>query len=112
HTRSKRDWSLDVCSSDLGLNQIEGVFCPNPKGAFYTVAKLPIDDSEKFCQWMLESFSYESETVMMAPASGFYSSSNAGKNEVRLAYVLKEEDLKKALVCLKKGLQAYPNKRI
>ncbi|HLQ99338.1 MAG TPA: pyridoxal phosphate-dependent aminotransferase [Sphingobacterium sp.] len=95
-----------------GLNQIEGVFCPNPKGAFYTVAKLPIDDSEKFCQWMLESFSYENETVMMAPASGFYSSSNAGKNEVRLAYVLKEEDLKKALVCLKKGLQAYPNKRI
>ncbi|EEI90137.1 aminotransferase, class I/II, partial [Sphingobacterium spiritivorum ATCC 33300] len=77
-----------------GLNSIEGVFCPNPGGAFYVVAKLPIDNADKFCQWMLESFSYENQTVMMAPATGFYSTPGAGLNEVRMAYVLNQSDLK------------------
>lgn len=93
-----------------GLNAIPGVFCPNPGGAFYVVAKLPIDDSDKFAQWMLEEFSFENQTVMMAPATGFYSSENAGKNEVRLAYVLNTEDLQKALICLEKALESYPGR--
>jgi aspartate aminotransferase len=90
-----------------GLNAIPGVKCPVPGGAFYIVAQLPIDDADKFCQWMLEEFDYENETVMMAPATGFYSSPGAGKNEVRLAYVLNQDDLKRALVCLEKGLEVY-----
>lgn len=94
-----------------GLNQIKGVFCPNPGGAFYVVARLPIDNADKFCQWILESFSYENETVMMAPATGFYSTIGFGLNEVRLAYVLNQEDLKKALVCLEKALEAYPGRK-
>lgn len=93
-----------------GLNAIDGVYSPNPGGAFYVVAKLPIDDADKFCQWMLEEFSYDNETVMMAPATGFYSTAGAGRNEVRLAYVLNQDDLKKALVCLEKGLKAYPGR--
>lgn len=93
-----------------GLNAMEGVFCPNPGGAFYVVAKLPIDNADKFCQWMLESFSHENETVMMAPATGFYSTAGAGTNEVRLAYVLNQYDLKKALVCLQKGIESYPGR--
>lgn len=93
-----------------GLNAIPGVYCPNPGGAFYVVARLPIDDSDKFSQWMLEEFSYENQTVMMAPATGFYSSENTGKNEVRLAYVLNTDDLQKALTCLKKGLENYPGR--
>ncbi len=93
-----------------GLNNIPGVICPNPGGAFYVVAKLPIDDADFFCQWMLESFDYENETVMMAPATGFYSSEGVGKSEVRLAYVLNQNDLQKALVCLEKGLKAYANR--
>lgn len=93
------------------LRKIDGVFCPNPGGAFYVVAKLPVDDSEKFCQWMLEEFSLNKETVMMAPASGFYSSTDAGKDEVRLAYVLNEKDLLKAVNCLKKGLENYPGRK-
>ncbi len=92
------------------LNQIEGVFCPNPGGAFYVVARLPIDDSDRFCQWMLESFSYQNNTIMMAPATGFYSSEGAGKNEVRLAYVLNKEDLNQAMDCLEKALEVYPGK--
>ncbi|MCA5005783.1 pyridoxal phosphate-dependent aminotransferase [Sphingobacterium bovistauri] len=95
-----------------GLNAIEGVFCPNPGGAFYVVAKLPIDNADKFCQWILESFTHENETVMMAPATGFYSTPGAGKNEVRLAYVLNQEDLKKAIICLDKALQVYPGRTI
>ncbi|MGK6351368.1 pyridoxal phosphate-dependent aminotransferase [Parapedobacter sp. DT-150] len=91
-----------------GLNDISGVYCPNPGGAFYVVARLPIDDADRFCQWMLEHFAYENQTVMMAPASGFYSTPGAGKDEVRLAYVLNINDLKKALICLEKGLAAYP----
>lgn len=93
-----------------GLNNIPGVKCPVPGGAFYVVAQLPIDDADDFCQWMLESFDYENETVMMAPATGFYSSCNVGKNQVRLAYVLNTSDLRQALVCLEKGLEAYANR--
>ena len=93
-----------------GLNRLQGVFCPNPGGAFYALARLPIDDADRFCQWMLEHFSYQNQTVMMAPASGFYSTANAGKNEVRLAYVLNSDDLKKALACLEKGLEVYPGR--
>lgn len=94
-----------------GLNAIEGVFCPNPGGAFYVVAKLPIDNADKFCQWILEEFSYENETVMMAPATGFYSTEGAGTNQVRLAYVLNQTDLKKALVCLENALAVYPGRQ-
>lgn len=93
-----------------GLNAIEGVYCPNPGGAFYVVARLPIDDADKFCQWMLEEFSHNNKTVMMAPATGFYSTEGAGKNEVRLAYVLNVEDLKESLECLAIGLKNYPGK--
>lgn len=89
------------------LNKIEGVFCPMPKGAFYCIARLPINDADKFCQWMLESFSFENQTVMLAPATGFYSTPNSGKNEVRIAYVLNLEDLKNAMHCLEAGLKAY-----
>ena len=93
-----------------GLNRIPGVYSPIPMGAFYTVAKLPVDDSEKFCAWCLEEFDYEGETVMMAPASGFYTTPGKGKNEVRVAYVLKKEDLVRALYVLRKALDAYPGR--
>ncbi|WP_293957708.1 MULTISPECIES: pyridoxal phosphate-dependent aminotransferase [unclassified Sphingobacterium] len=93
-----------------GLNAIEGVYCPNPGGAFYVVAKLPIDHADRFCQWMLEEFSYNNETVMMAPATGFYSTAEAGINEVRLAYVLNQGDLNNALICLEKALEVYPGR--
>ncbi|MGP8216707.1 MAG: pyridoxal phosphate-dependent aminotransferase [Bacteroidia bacterium] len=92
------------------LNKIEGVYCPLPSGAFYCFASLPIDDADKFCQWLLESFEYQGQTVMLAPASGFYSTPGLGKNEVRIAYVLKEESLKEAIVCLEKALQVYPGR--
>jgi len=94
------------------LNNMEGVFCPNPGGAFYVMAQLPIDNSDKFCQWMLEEFSYENQTVMMAPATGFYSTPGAGYNEVRLAYVLNNNDLAKAMICLEKGLKVYPGRTV
>lgn len=93
-----------------GLNLIPGVYSPIPMGAFYTVAKLPVDDSEKFCRWCLESFEDEGETIMMAPASGFYTTPGIGYNEVRLAYVLKKKDLERALTILKKALEAYPGR--
>ena len=93
-----------------GLNRIKGVYSPIPMGAFYTVAQLPVDDSEKFCRWCLEEFNYEGETVMMAPAAGFYTTPGAGRNQMRIAYVLKEEDLKRALVVLRKALEAYPGR--
>ena len=95
-----------------GLNRIDGVYSPIPMGAFYTVAKLPVDNSDKFCAWLLEEFSYEGQTVMMAPASGFYTSDSAGKNEVRLAYVLEKPELEKALIVLEKALEAYPGRTI
>ena len=94
-----------------GLNRIEGVYSPIPMGAFYTVAKLPVDDADKFCEWCLSDFSYEGETVMMAPASGFYSTPGMGRNEVRIAYVLKKDDLQRALFILEKALEAYNNRK-
>ena len=93
-----------------GLNRIPGVYSPIPMGAFYTVAKLPVDDSEKFCRWCLEEFSYEGETVMMAPAAGFYTTPGVGRNQVRIAYVLKKDDLERALIVLRKALEAYPGR--
>jgi len=92
------------------LNAMPGVFCPNPGGAFYAIAKLPIDDSDKFCQWLLESFSHKNQTVMLAPATGFYSTRGLGKQEVRLAYVLNTDHLGKAMDCLEIALETY-NKR-
>lgn len=94
------------------LNKIEGVYCPCPKGAFYTVAKLPIDDADKFAQWMLEEFNYKGQTVMVAPATGFYATPGLGKNEVRIAYVLKKEDIVSAIKCLEEGLKAYPGRKL
>jgi aspartate aminotransferase len=93
-----------------GLNSIPGVFCPKPSGAFYCVAQFPVDDAEKFCQWLLEEFNYKGQTVMMAPANGFYSTAGAGKNEARIAYVLNKESLKNAVQCLKEALQVYPGR--
>jgi aspartate aminotransferase len=95
-----------------GLNDIPGVFCPKPSGAFYCVAKFPVDDAEKFCQWLLEKYSFEGQTVMMAPANGFYSTNGAGKQEVRIAYVLNKESLRKALVVLREALNVYSGKII
>ena len=93
-----------------GLNRIPGVYSPIPMGAFYTVAKLPVDDAERVCAWCLSEFQYEGETVMMAPAAGFYTTPGAGRNQVRLAYVLKKEDLNRALFVLRKALEAYPGR--
>jgi len=92
------------------LNKIPGVYCPKPKGAFYTVVKLPVDDSDRFAQWLLEEFEYNNQTVMVAPASGFYSTPGSGKNEVRIAYVLKIDDLKNAMTILAEALKVYPGR--
>jgi len=92
------------------LNRIPGVYCPKPKGAFYTVVRLPVDDSDRFAQWLLEEFEYKNQTVMVAPASGFYSTPGLGKNEVRIAYVLKTDDLKKAIEALAEALKVYPGR--
>lgn len=92
------------------LNKMEGVYCPNPGGAFYVVAKLPIDNADKFCQWILEEFSYNNQTVMMAPATGFYSTEGAGLNEVRMAYVLNIDDIQNAMICLQEALKVYPGR--
>ena len=92
------------------LNKMDGVFCPNPGGAFYVVASFPIDNADRFCQWMLEEFSYNNETVMMAPATGFYATKGAGQNQVRMAYVLNSDDLKKAMICLEEALRVYPGR--
>ncbi len=93
-----------------GLNLIPGVYSPIPMGAFYTMAKLPVDDSDKFCAWCLEEFSYEGQTIFMAPGSGFYTTPGAGYNEVRIAYVLNKKDLTRALFILQKALEAYPGR--
>lgn len=93
-----------------GLNNIPGVFCPKPSGAFYCVAKFPVDDAEKFCQWLLEEFEYEGQTVMMAPANGFYATEGAGKQEARIAYVLNQNSLHKAVKCLEEALKVYPGR--
>ena len=95
-----------------GLNKIPGVFCPMPRGAFYCVAKFPVDDAVKFCQWLLEDFDFNGDTVMMAPASGFYSTPGSGKSEARLAYVLQKESLVKAIRCLEAALKVYPGRTI
>lgn len=95
-----------------GLNRIPGCYSPIPMGAFYTVARIPVDDAEKFCAWCLENFEYEGQTVMMAPASGFYTTPGLGRDEVRIAYVLKKEDLQKALIVLEKALEAYPGRTL
>lgn len=92
------------------LNKIDGVFCPNPKGAFYTTVKLPVDNSDKFAQWLLTDFEHNNQTVMLAPASGFYSTKGLGLNEVRIAYVLNTEDLKNAVKCLEIALKQYPGR--
>ncbi len=110
-----RDYMLDVYNEYVarrnflvdGINKIPGCYSPIPMGAFYTVASLPVDDADKFCEWCLRDFSYEGATVFMAPASGFYTTPGAGRNEVRLAYVLNREELGKALVVLEKALEAY-----
>lgn len=102
--RKRRDTLVE------GLNTIDGVKCHTPGGAFYCIVQLPVADTDAFCQWMLSDFSYENSTVMMAPASGFYSTENKGKNEVRIAYVLNSIDLKKAIKCLEEGLKVYRNK--
>jgi len=92
------------------LNAIPGVYCPKPKGAFYTMVRLPVDDAEKFAMWMLQEFEYNRQTVMLAPGSGFYTTPGLGRQEVRIAYVLKVNDLKIAMECLKKGLEQYPGR--
>jgi aspartate aminotransferase len=94
------------------LNDIPGVFCPTPKGAFYTMARLPVDDAEKFSMWMLQSFEHNKQTVMLAPGSGFYTTPGSGMQEVRIAYVLNVDDLKNAMECLKAGLEQYPGRTV
>lgn len=92
------------------VNAMQGAFCPTPKGAFYVVARLPIDDSDRFCQWLLEDFAFENQTVMLAPATGFYATPGKGKNEVRISYVLNVNDLKKSMECLAVALKQYPGR--
>lgn len=94
------------------INKIKGAFCPNPSGAFYVVARLPIDDSDKFCQWLLEDFNYRNQTVMLAPATGFYATKGRGLDEVRISYVLKVEDLKNSMICLEEALKVYPGRKV
>ena len=94
------------------LNKIPGVYSPIPMGAFYTVARLPVDDADKFCSWCLDEFSYEGQTIFMAPASGFYTSEGLGHDEVRLAYILEKEELRKAMQVLRKALEAYPGRKM
>lgn len=101
---ARRDFVIET------INKIPGVFCPKPSGAFYCIAKLPIDNADKFCQWLLEDFNYNKQTVMLAPATGFYSTPGAGTNEVRIAYILNREDLKNALQCLEEALKVYPGR--
>ena len=99
---SRRDLLVD------GLNKIDGVICPKPKGAFYAIAQLPVDNAEKFAQWLLEEFDYQNETLMVAPAAGFYSTEGEGNNQVRIAYVLNQDSLKRAIKCLEQALIQYP----
>jgi len=102
---ARRDVVVDA------INSMDGAFCPNPSGAFYVVAKLPIDDSDRFCQWLLEDFDYQDETVMLAPATGFYSTKGRGLDEVRISYVLNVEDLKNSMKCLEEALKVYPGRK-
>ncbi|TAL61766.1 MAG: pyridoxal phosphate-dependent aminotransferase [Bacteroidetes bacterium] len=102
---TRRDFVVDA------LNKIEGVFCPKPQGAFYCIARLPVNDVDDFCQWLLEKFEYKNQTVMLAPATGFYSTPDAGKDEIRIAYVLNVNDLKSAMICIEEAIKVYPGKR-
>ena len=102
--KARRDFFID------GLNRIPGVFSPMPQGAFYTVAQLPVADSEDFCRWCLTDFRLDGETIMMAPAAGFYRSPDLGKNQVRLAYVLNKNDLQRTLILLRAALEAYKSR--
>jgi aspartate aminotransferase len=102
---ARRDFVIEA------INKIPGVFCPKPSGAFYCIAKLPIDNADKFCQWLLEEFSFNGQTVMLAPATGFYSTPGAGADEVRLAYVLNKTDLQNAMICLEEALKVYPGRK-
>ena len=102
---ARRDLLVD------GLNKIDGVICPKPKGAFYAIAQLPVDNAEKFAQWLLEEFDYQNETLMVAPAAGFYSTEGEGNNQVRIAYVLNQDSLKRAIKCLEEALIQYPGLR-
>ena len=102
---ARRNFMVDA------LNKIPGVYCPKPKGAFYAIVRLPVDDSDRFAQWLLEEFNYKNQTVMVAPASGFYSTPGLGKNEVRIAYVLKIDDLKNAMRTLEEALKVYPGRK-
>ena len=102
----RRDLLID------GLNKIEGVICPKPKGAFYCIAELPVDNADKFAQWLLEDFAYEGATIMVAPAAGFYSTPNTGTKQVRIAYVLNKESLQKAVKCLEEALKVYPGRTL
>jgi aspartate aminotransferase len=101
---TRRDLMVD------GLNKIEGVFCPMPRGAFYCVVRFPVEDADHFCQWLLQSFEYDGATVMMAPCSGFYATEGLGKNEIRIAYILEQESLKKSLVIIEEALKVYPGR--
>ncbi len=103
---NRRDFVIEA------LNKMEGVFCPKPSGAFYCIARLPIDDADTFCQWLLEKFEYQQHTVMLAPATGFYATPGAGLDEVRIAYVLNLTDLKQAMLCLEEALKVYPGKTV
>ncbi len=103
---SRRKFLID------GLNRIDGVYSPIPMGAFYTVAQLPVDDSDKFCQWLLEEFNYKNQTIFMAPASGFYTTPGYGKDEVRIAYVLNKKDLGNSLKVLEEALKVYPGSKV
>lgn len=109
--KTKEEYRLRRDTLVKRLNDITGVFCPNPGGAFYTMASLPVDDAGVFCQWLLESFSYKNATLMLAPGTGFYSTDKLGKNEVRIAYVLNVQSINKAMDCLEKALEQYPGKQ-
>ena len=102
---SRRNFLIDQ------LNQIPGVFAPTPMGAFYVMVNLPVDDTDKFCQWCLTDFQYEGQTVIMAPGSGFYTNPEDGRHQVRMAYILNKEDLAKAVLVLRKALEAYQNEK-
>ena len=109
-TSTKAEYKLRRDTLVERLNNIPGVFCPEPGGAFYAIASLPIDDADVFCQWLLESFDYNGATLMLAPATGFYGTAGLGKNEVRLAYVLNVESINAAIDCLQKALEQYPGR--
>ena len=110
--KSKEEYQLRRNTLVKRLNNISGVFCPTPGGAFYVMARLPIDDAELFCQWLLESFNYKNATLMLAPGTGFYGTEGLGKNEVRIAYVLNVQSINDAMDCLEKALEVYPGSRL